>query len=98
MTENIVDKTFIVTSVTIITELATGDLVYQVTLGSCIKNTPEILNRIPSNSRESFLGTKNIAVNEISLLLKVDEVPYKVGSKWKMKIHKNGTLNMVEAK
>ena len=98
MSENIVDKTFIVTSVTVITELATGDLVYQVILGNYVKNTQEIMSRIPPNAREPFLASKNIAVNEISLLLNVDEVPYKVGSKWSMKVHKNGALSLVEAK
>jgi hypothetical protein len=98
MSEAIIDKVFTVTSVNVVTELATGDLAYQVTLGCYMKSTPEIINRIPANAREPYLTSKNIAINEITLLIKVDEVPYKVGSKWKMKIHKNGTLNIVEVK
>jgi hypothetical protein len=98
MSENIVDKTLTVISATVTTELASGDLAYQVTLGNYEKTTAEILNRIPSNAREPFLGTKNIGINQITLILNVNEVPYKVGSKWRLKVHKNGTLSLVEEK
>jgi len=98
MSEDIVDKALVVISVSVVTELATGDLMYQVTFGCHTKMTPEILSRIPANAREPFLASKTLAINEMLLLMKVDEVPYKVGSQWKMKIHKNGTLNLVEAK
>ena len=53
------------------------------------------LLRIPSNIRENFLG-KQLVFNELSLLFKSEEVPYKIGSKWKLKLHKDGTINMVE--
>lgn len=92
------DKELTVTSVGIVTEVATGDLAYQVTFGYHAKNTPEILSRIPPDAREPLMGSKSIAINEISLFIKTDEVPYKVGSKWRMKIHKNGTLSLAEAK
>jgi hypothetical protein len=95
---DIIDKVLTVTSVNVLTELATGDLLYQVTFGYYIKNAPEIINRIPPNARESASTSKFVVINEVFLIIKADEVPYKVGSKWKMKIHKNGTLNLVEAK
>ena len=98
MPEDIIDKTLTVTSVNVVTELATGDFIYQVTFGYYTRNTPEILARIIPNMRDMFSSTKNIVINEITLLVKSDEVPYRVGSKWKMKIHKNGSLNLVEAK
>lgn len=98
MSENIVDKTLTVTSINTVTELTTGELMYQLTLGYSIRNTPEITNRVPANAREPFLMSKNVVVNEVTLLIKAEEIPYKVGSKWKMKIHKNGTLNLVEEK
>lgn len=98
MPEDIVDKVLIVTSVNALTELATGDFVYQVTFGYYVKSTPEIINRIiPANMREMYSTSKNIIINEVSLLIKTDEIPYKVGSKWKMKIRKNGTLSLVKA-
>ena len=98
MSEDIVDKVLVVISVGVVTELATGDLMYQVTFGVHTKITPEILSRVPANAREPFLASKSLAINEMLLLMKVNEVPYKVGSQWKMKINKNGTLNLVEAK
>jgi hypothetical protein len=97
MSENIVDKVLIVIGVSVITELATGDFVYQVNFGSYTKNTPEILARIPANQRESFVG-KQVAIIEAQFIIKTDEAPYKVGSKWQFKIGKNGNLSLVEAK
>jgi hypothetical protein len=97
MSDSIVDKTLTVISASVVTELATGDFVYQVSFGYYTKNTPEILNRIPPSMREAFSG-KNIAISEAMLLIKASAVPYKVGSEWKLKIHKNGSLSLVEAK
>jgi hypothetical protein len=96
--EDIIDKTLKVTSVNVVTELATGDFIYQVTFGYYTRNTAEILARIPPNMREMLSSTKNIIINEITLLVKAVEVPYRVGSEWKIKINKKGSLNLVEAK
>lgn len=98
MSEDIVDKVLTVTSISLVTELTTGDFIYQVTFGYHAKITPEMISRLPPNTREPLSASKTLAINEVSILIKVDEVPYKVGSKWKMKIHKKGTLNLVEAK
>ena len=97
MSENIIDRTLIVTSVTLLTEIVSGDFIYQVVFGYYTKNTPEILSRLPPEVRSTYTGNQ-IAINEMSLLVKADTVPYKVGSKWKLTIRKNGTMNMVEAK
>lgn len=98
MAEDIVGKTLEVLIIANATELATGDLIHQVILGEYINNTPEVLSRIPTNMRESYTA-KKIGVGEITLFIKKkEEIPYKVGSKWRLKIHKNGTLNLVEAK
>jgi hypothetical protein len=98
VSEDILDKVLTVTGISLVTELTTGELIYQVVFGNYVKTMPEIINRLPPNMREPMLMSKSIAINEVSMLIKVDEVPYKVGSKWKMKIHKNGTLSLVEAK
>lgn len=97
MSNNTLDKTLIVTSVTLLTEIVSGDFIYQVVFGYYTKNTPEILSRMPAETRGTFMGNQ-IAINEMSLLIKTDTVPYKVGSKWKLTIRKNGTMNLVEAK
>jgi hypothetical protein len=98
MSECVMAKTLTVTNVNVITELATGDLIYQVMFGNYIRTTPEILSRIPPNAREPLAASKNIAVSEMTLFIKTNEVPYKVGSKWNIRISKNGRLNLVEAK
>jgi hypothetical protein len=97
VSENIVDKTLEVLAVSNTMELATGEVIFQVTLGRYIDNSGEILSRIPPNMREIYSG-KKIAVIEVSLFIKKDQIPYRVGSKWRLKIRKNGTLNLVEAK
>lgn len=98
MSEHVIARTLTVTNINVITELATGDLIYQVMLGNYIENTPEIISRIAPQAREPFAASKSIAVTEMTLFIKTDEVPYKVGSRWNMKIQKNGRLNLVEAK
>ena len=97
MLEDIVNKTFIVTNVTVATNLGTGELMYQVMFGEYLDITPEIISRLPPPMRDANWG-KKIASNEIILFIKTSEVPYKVGSKWRLKIHKNGTMNLVNAK
>jgi hypothetical protein len=98
MAESMVDKTLTVIGASVVTELATGDFIYQVTFGYYTKNTPEILARIPPNVREAFSGGKNMAITEVTLLIKADTVPYNVGSNWKLKIRKNGLLTLVREK
>ena len=93
MSDYIVDKILVVIGVGVVTELATGDFINQVTFGYYAQNTPEILKRIPTIARENFPG-KQIGLAELTLFIKADEVVYKVGSKWHLRIHKNGTLNL----
>ena len=93
MSDYIVDKILVVIGVGVVTELATGDFINQVTFGYYAQNTPEILKRIPTPVRENFSG-KQIGIAELTLFIKADEVMYKVGSKWHLRINKNGTLNL----
>ena len=92
---NTIEKILCVTGVTLLTEIVSGDFIYQVVFGYYTKNTPEILSRMPPETRGTFMGNQ-IAINEMSLLVKTNTVPYKVGSKWKLTIQENGTLNLVE--
>ena len=87
------DRILVVIGVGVVTELATGDFINQITFGYYTENTPEILKRVPAVVRESFSG-KQIGIIELTLFVKADEVMYKVGSKWHLKIHKNGTLSL----
>lgn len=97
MSEYIVDKILTVTNVATVTELSTGELINQVNFGHYIDNTPEILNRLPAPFRENFPG-KQIGVSELILLIKIDEVMYKVGSKWHLKVDKEGTMTLAALK
>jgi hypothetical protein len=93
----LVEKTLTVLSIAPTTELATGDQISQVTFGQNIDVTNEVISRIPPNARETFFA-KTIGVNEFVLFIKSEEVPYRVGSKWKLTIKTNGTIGLVESK
>ena len=97
MPEYVIDKPLEVLSVVNATELATGDIIYQVTLGTYVNNTTEIRSRIPTAVREAYTG-KKIGITELVLFIKLEQIPYKIGSKWRLRIRKNGSLNLVEAK
>ena len=96
MSDYIVEKTLVVAGITVLTELATGDVLYQIMFVEYIDNTDDVLRRIPPSVRENFLGNK-IAANNVIIFLKTEEVPYKVGSKWNLKINQDGTTNLVKA-
>lgn len=90
MSDN-VDKILTVTNVATITDLSTGELTNQVSFGHYIENTPEVQSRLPLPLRENFPG-KQIGIAELILFIKTDVVVYRVGSKWHLKIDKEGTL------
>jgi len=96
MPEDIVDKVLVVTSISPSTELATGDTIYVVAFADILKSTPEVLSRIPVDARQTI--GKTISAVVVQLWVKADEIPYKVGSKWRLRIHKNGTANVMEEK
>ena len=73
-----------------ITSAADGSLIYQVAFGMIIK---------PAQGMPIAPGSKELAANTIIIYFKSSkEVPYKVGSKWKLKIADDGqiTLNKVK--
>jgi hypothetical protein len=94
MPEFLIEKTVIVTQISNTIELATGELIYSVFFGEFIDATPEVLSRFPP-SPVTYPG-KKISAMWFMLNLKTDKVPYKVGSKWKLKIQENGVISLVE--
>ena len=96
MSEFLVEKTVIVTQIGNTIELATGDLIYSVFFGEFIDATPEVLSRLPP-SPVPYPG-KKIGAMWFMLNLKTDKVPYKIGSKWNLKIKENGVISLVELK
>ncbi len=95
MSEFLVEKTVVVTQISNTIELATGDLIYSVFFGEFIDTTPEVLSRLPGISPANYPG-KKIGAVWFMLNLKTDTVPYKVGSKWKLKIQENGLISLAE--
>ncbi len=97
MSEDIVTKTFSVISVNPAIELATGDNIYQITFGKYAKITQELLNRLPPLQRQMYASAKEIGVTNVVLFIKKPEIPYTIGSKWKITIGSDGTLKIVKA-
>lgn len=96
MSEDILTKTFSVISINPAIELATGDSLYQVTFGEYTKITQELLNRLPPTQRQIHASAKEIGVTHMVIFIKKTEIPYTIGSKWKITIGSDGTLKIVK--
>ena len=97
MSEFLVEKDVIVSGIGNSVELATGDSMYAVSFSELIDSTPEVLSRLPPVTPPTVYPKKLYALWFV-LNLKTDEVPYKVGSKWKLKIQKDGKISLAEIK
>jgi len=76
-------------------ELATGDPISVVSLGEILDKTPQIAARLVPAQQES----NKIPAYWMAFWIKSDkELPYRVGSKWKMSVSESGALNLVESK
>lgn len=91
------DDTLEVISVGRVTDITTGDLIYQIQFGHMIevdeqmrKNIPQPLGAVPMRQQASVV-----------LVLMLDfegSVPYKVGSKWTLSISERGNIALKEVK
>ena len=96
MSEDIVTKTFSVISISPAIELATGDNINQVVFGEYVGITPELLNRLPPPVRQQYAAVKKIGAVHVVVFIKTTEIPYTIGSKWKITIGSDGTLKIVK--
>lgn len=96
MSEDIVTKTFSVISINPAIELATGDNIYQVAFGEYVDITPELLSRLPQPMRQIYASSNKIGATHVILFIKMTEIPYTVGSKWKITVGSDGSLKIVK--
>lgn len=96
MSEDIVAKTFSVININPVIELATGDNIYQVVFGEYADITQDILNRLPPPVRQAYASAKEIGVAHMILFIKKTEIPYTIGSKWKITIGSDGNSKIVK--
>jgi hypothetical protein len=97
MSEFLIEKDVFVSGIGNTIEIATGELIYSVSFSENIDATPEVLSRLPPLTPPAVYP-KKIPAMWFVLNLKTNEVPYKVGSKWKLKIQTNGTISLAEVK
>lgn len=97
MPEDIVTKTFSVISINPAIELATGDNINQVVFGEYVDIAPELLNRLPPPVRQKYTSVNKIGVAHVVLFIKATEIPYTIGSKWKITVGSDGNLKIVKA-
>ncbi len=96
MPPNVFERDVTAISVAPITELASGNSIYQVIFGNYIEATPEIIDRLPPQAKQGL--AKQIPITELTFFIKGAEIPYRIGSKWKLSIKEDGTLSLVELK
>ena len=78
-----------------VTDIATGDIVVQITLGTPIPMNDEIQARLPAD-RDVSLPSESYT-NLIQIMLPFEEAgKYIVGSKWKLTIEKSGKISITK--
>lgn len=97
MSEDILTKTLSVVSINPVVEIATGDNIYQVVFGEYVDITQELLSRLPPTARQRSAFGKKIGISHLTLFIKKTEIPYTIGSTWKITISSDGTLKIVKA-
>ncbi len=89
----IIEKEVEVISITRAIESVTGNYIYQVTFGQIVGIDDELRKSIPipPNSKPP----KKIATNVFSIFIdSTNALPYKAGSKWKLKIGDSGNISV----
>ena len=90
------EKEVLVYSVTPSTEVATGDNTYNVFFGDYVNATPEIISTLQLQVGQPL--PKKVGVFWLILNIKSDEVPYRIGSRWRLTVENDGRLTLVEMK
>ena len=93
------ERVLVVYSIVPTTEVTTRETIYQVLLGEFVDMTPDLLNVITQN-QQALEQPVQIPANRIPVLwlainFKGGEVPYLVGSRWKLTIKENGNMDLV---
>lgn len=96
MSEDILTKTLSVISINPVTELATGDNIYQVVFGEYVDITQDLLSRLPPTAVQRSAFGKKIGLSHLVLFIKKTEIPYTIGSTWKITVSSDGALNLVK--
>jgi hypothetical protein len=89
---NAVEKDLVVYQVFPITEVATGNIIYQVLFGEYVDVTPDILDRMDMMPGQPI--PRRVPVMWLALNMKDDTVPYRVGSKWRATMDEQGNINL----
>ena len=80
-----------------VTDIATGDIVVQITLGTPIPMNDEIQARLPAERERVESLPSESYTNLIQMMLPFEEAKkYIVGSKWKLTIEKTGRISITQ--
>ncbi len=95
MPNHLLEKDLVVYAITPVTEVMSGDTLYQITLGEYVRATPEVVNRIGVAPPG---GAKEVPATWMLFNVKRNgELPYKVGSKWRMTVSEDGSVSLAMA-
>ena len=82
-------------AVTRVTEGLTGESIAQVTFGEMAELTPDLRPFFPSQPTGG-MPPKRVGANQLVLFYwGHGEVPYKIGSRWKLRVAPNGALSLI---
>lgn len=93
MSDKIVERTLTVIGVTTANDFTSGETLYQVAFGQFVNVTQEMIDRLPAQLRLFGVGTQQ-GVNELILLIRAKEVPYRVGTQWKFIVNNDGSMKL----
>lgn len=87
------EKDVEVIQVTRAIESVSGDYIYQVTFGQIVDVDEELRKTVPTPPNSK--APKKIAPTTFSIFIDSTEpIPYRVGSKWKMRVGDNGSIRV----
>ena len=91
-------KNLTVISVTPVSSVESGEILYQVAFGKYVKMTEQLAKRIPQQQANGL--PKEIGINEIILISKFSsQIPYAVGSKWRFSLNEtDGEIKLTQVK
>ena len=97
LSELVTEKKLKLLSLNGVTELKSGEYAVAVNFGEIVDNTPEIAARLETSISPNPSASKQIGIPTVVIYLKLEYTyPFTVGGNWKLKIFKDGSVNLTK--
>ena len=95
--ELVTEKKLRLLSMNGVTELKSGEYAVAANFGEIVDNTPEIAARLETSDSPNPSGSRQIGSATVVIYLKLEHAyPFTVGGNWKLKIFKDGSVNLTK--